>query len=307
MDRARPRHGRRRRSRRERAGCAKASGSSSDPSRARPTDALPDESVAFEVLHVDDDDRRRRQAPGLVVHPARGHEGGTLVNGLLARGLFRRDVWGGGADDAEHVRPGIVHRLDKGTSGVMVVARTAARARGAEGAVSGALHRARVRGHRRRDAPRRRRSSTLHGRHPRDRLRFTTRVARGKRAVTHVRVLGSAARRDPRGVHARDGADPPDPRAPRPRAARRCSAIRSTASRPRTRSCARSAERLGHQALHARVLGFVHPGRAAPIRFEAPPPADFARGAGRASADYSAALTSGLSEPCRRAGTGGGA
>jgi 23S rRNA pseudouridine1911/1915/1917 synthase len=51
---------------------------------------------------------------GLVVHPAPGHAGGTLVHGLLAR-----DIAGG---DAE--RPGIVHRLDRDTSGLMVVARS---------------------------------------------------------------------------------------------------------------------------------------------------------------------------------------
>ena len=51
---------------------------------------------------------------GLVVHPAPGHATGTLVHGLLAR-----DIAGGDAD-----RPGIVHRLDRDTSGLMVVART---------------------------------------------------------------------------------------------------------------------------------------------------------------------------------------
>jgi 23S rRNA pseudouridine1911/1915/1917 synthase len=51
---------------------------------------------------------------GLVVHPAPGHSTGTLVHGLLAH-----DVAGGDAD-----RPGIVHRLDRGTSGLMVVARS---------------------------------------------------------------------------------------------------------------------------------------------------------------------------------------
>jgi 23S rRNA pseudouridine1911/1915/1917 synthase len=52
---------------------------------------------------------------GLVVHPAPGHEGGTLVNALLARGIA-------GGDDPE--RPGIVHRLDRDTSGLLVAARS---------------------------------------------------------------------------------------------------------------------------------------------------------------------------------------
>jgi 23S rRNA pseudouridine1911/1915/1917 synthase len=52
---------------------------------------------------------------GLVVHPSPGHESGTLVHALLARGI-------GGGEDPE--RPGIVHRLDRDTSGLMVVARS---------------------------------------------------------------------------------------------------------------------------------------------------------------------------------------
>ena len=178
-------------------------------------------------------------------------------------------------DDAAHVRPGIVHRLDKGTSGVMVVARTAGareelkaqfQAHSIERAYEAiVVGRAEAQTF-----------STMHGRHPRDRLRFTTRVSRGKRAVTHVRVLGGPARRHPRRVHARDGAHAPDPRAPCARAARRCSATRSTASLRRDPEVRAVAERLGHQALHARVLGLVHPASRRPIRFEAPPPADFA-------------------------------
>ena len=55
--------------------------------------------------------------PGLVVHPAVGHRDGTLVNALL----FHSKEWGGEAD-----RPGLVHRLDKDTSGVLVVAKNEA-------------------------------------------------------------------------------------------------------------------------------------------------------------------------------------
>jgi 23S rRNA pseudouridine1911/1915/1917 synthase len=53
--------------------------------------------------------------PGVVVHPAPGHEGGTLVHGLLAYGAE-------GGEEAD--RPGIVHRLDRDTSGLLVVARS---------------------------------------------------------------------------------------------------------------------------------------------------------------------------------------
>lgn len=54
---------------------------------------------------------------GMVVHPAPGHRGGTLVNALLGRGAALSDLGGG-------FRPGIVHRLDKDTSGLLLVAKT---------------------------------------------------------------------------------------------------------------------------------------------------------------------------------------
>jgi 23S rRNA pseudouridine1911/1915/1917 synthase len=59
---------------------------------------------------------------GLVVHPGAGHHGGTLVGGLLSRFPDIAELVEAGVCPAD--RPGIVHRLDKGTSGLMVVART---------------------------------------------------------------------------------------------------------------------------------------------------------------------------------------
>ncbi len=78
---------------------------------------LPDPSVAFAVLHEDDDLLIIDKPAGLVVHPGAGNPDGTLVNGLLAR-------YPGIATVGSPERPGIVHRLDKGTSGVLAVART---------------------------------------------------------------------------------------------------------------------------------------------------------------------------------------
>ncbi|SHH83076.1 RluA family pseudouridine synthase [Desulfofustis glycolicus] len=75
--------------------------------------------VDFTVLHEDDALLVVAKPPGLVVHPGSGNRDGTLINGLLYR--FRALA---GVGDA--ARPGIVHRLDKDTSGVLVVARTAA-------------------------------------------------------------------------------------------------------------------------------------------------------------------------------------
>jgi 23S rRNA pseudouridine1911/1915/1917 synthase len=74
--------------------------------------------MALEILHEDDDVVVVDKPPGLVVHPAAGNPDQTLVNALLAHcGEGLRAVGGAG-------RPGIVHRLDKDTSGLMVVAKT---------------------------------------------------------------------------------------------------------------------------------------------------------------------------------------
>ena len=77
----------------------------------------PDPSVAFTVVHVDDDVIVIDKPAGLVVHPGAGTPDGTLVNGLLARFPEIASVGQPG-------RPGIVHRLDAGTTGLLVVART---------------------------------------------------------------------------------------------------------------------------------------------------------------------------------------
>jgi 23S rRNA pseudouridine1911/1915/1917 synthase len=210
-----------------------------------------------------------------VVHPAKGHATGTLVNALLARGGFER----GAADPRDpigHLRPGIVHRLDKGTSGLLVVAKDEATREALKGLfarhaierayvaiVVGEAHDARI--------------ETLHGRHPADRRRFTTRVAAGKRAVTEVRVLerlGDATLVECRlatgrthqiRVHLTECLATPvlgDPAYGKP------------PSDPALRAIASS---LGHQALHARVLGFVHPATGEAVRWESEPPPDFRR------------------------------
>jgi 23S rRNA pseudouridine1911/1915/1917 synthase len=75
------------------------------------------EPVEFTVLHADDDVVVLSKPAGLVVHPGAGHPTGTLVGGLLDR---FPDIAGVG----DPMRPGIVHRLDRDTSGLMVVART---------------------------------------------------------------------------------------------------------------------------------------------------------------------------------------
>jgi len=237
-----------------------------EPMPPAKTEARPEEGVVFTVLYVDDDLVVVDKPAGLVVHPARGHAGGTLVNGLLALGFFH-------AEETADERPGIVHRLDKGTSGVMVVARTPAareklKAQFQAHSIERA-YRALVVGEAREGT-----HDTLHGRHPRDRMRFTTRLPRGKRAVTQVRVLDrlpgathvectlQTGRTHQIRVHLAESGTPVlgDPVYGRT---------------PRDERIRAVGDGLGHQALHARLLGFVHPTSGCLVRFESEPPADF--------------------------------
>ena len=77
------------------------------------------EDIPLDILFEDDHLLVLAKPPGLVVHPGSGHHRGTLVNGLVYHCQTICEV-------GDELRPGIVHRLDKDTSGVMVVAKTAA-------------------------------------------------------------------------------------------------------------------------------------------------------------------------------------
>jgi 23S rRNA pseudouridine1911/1915/1917 synthase len=90
---------------------------------ASPAGLSPDPSVDVTVVWEDADVVVVDKPAGLVVHPGAGNRGGTLVQGILARypEVASLGTLPGAAD-----RPGVVHRLDKGTSGLLVVARTAA-------------------------------------------------------------------------------------------------------------------------------------------------------------------------------------
>lgn len=87
-----------------------------------PTQALP-EHIPLDVLYEDDALIAVNKPPGMATHPAPGQLRGTLVNALLARLPLPEQE---GAEGPQGYRPGIVHRLDIGTSGVIVVAKTVA-------------------------------------------------------------------------------------------------------------------------------------------------------------------------------------
>lgn len=232
------------------------------PSEAEPED------IPLPIVYEDDDLLVVDKPAGLVVHPAKGHARGTLVNAVL----FHADV----DDENDPLRPGIVHRIDRFTSGLLVVAKSPA----AREALI-----ARFRAH---DIERSYVAltegvppaavtyDTLYNRHPVDRVRFSSKVREGKRAVTHARVLESLAgasaayvrcnletgRTHQIRAHLSDAGFPllGDPLYGR------------RARDPRVRAVA---EALGRQALHAEVLGFAHPITGRALRFESEPPEDF--------------------------------
>ncbi len=151
----------------------------------RPAEPLPQQ-MPLEVLFEDRHLLVLVKPPGLVVHPAPGNPDGTLVNALLHR---CRDLSGIGGVQ----RPGIVHRLDRDTSGVMLVSKTDAAHRrlsemfGAHQVEKTYLALA-VRGSQIKPLADEGRFDTGFGRHPVQRRRFTSRMEGGKRAITDWRV-----------------------------------------------------------------------------------------------------------------------
>ena len=236
---------------------------------ARPQD------IPLDIVFEDEEVAVIDKPAGMVVHPAPGHPDGTLVNALLHH---MSDLSGIGGE----LRPGIVHRLDRDTSGLMAVAKTDR----AHAALSGALRERRVTriylaalwG-----APR---QSALTvdqpvGRHPRDRLRMAV-VEGGREARTHFRLIESwraasfcEARLDTGRTHQI-----------RVHAAAIGHPVVGDSlygagrekgfAGPQRPWAAALARRTPRQFLHARELGFAHPVSGAPLSFESPLPPDLA-------------------------------
>ena len=224
------------------------------------------QAIPLQVLFEDDQLIVLDKPAGLVVHPAPGHPDGTLVNALL----HHAEVQGG----SDPLRPGIVHRLDKDTSGVMVVAKTSrAHERLVEMFQQHSLERAYLAIALGRP-PQSIRYETLHGRHPSNRKKFTSRSDRGRRAVTDLESIellhGSAlvrcrletGRTHQIRVHLAEHGHPVlgDP------------LYGKSIGDPELR---RVGAELGRQALHAAVLAFDHPITGEAMRFETEPPEDF--------------------------------
>jgi 23S rRNA pseudouridine1911/1915/1917 synthase len=222
-----------------------------------PTRLTP-EPMELRIVHEDGDLVVIDKPPGLVVHPGPGHATGTLVHGLLARGEGWSTI--GGTE-----RPGIVHRLDRDTSGLMVVARNdrAHRelARQLQERQMRRTYRAIVVGQ---VADQAARIDAPIGRDPRHRQRMAV-VAQGREAITEFRRLQLAPGH---------------------------SLLRLTLETGRTHQIrvhlayirhpvlgdpiyGRRSPLIGRPALHAEALTLRHPRTGKPMTWETPPPADF--------------------------------
>lgn len=158
-----------------------------------PVPAIPEpEDIALDIVFEDDDMLVVNKRPGMVVHPAPGHFSGTLVNALL---FHCPDLSGIGGV----ARPGIVHRLDQDTSGLIVVAKSQKAMDGLVKAFSShknieKTYLAVVHGRPRLDAGR---IENLIGRHPVDRKRMAIVEKNGKVAITNYRVKNLTAHCSP--------------------------------------------------------------------------------------------------------------
>jgi 23S rRNA pseudouridine1911/1915/1917 synthase len=227
---------------------------------------LEPEAIALEILFEDADLIVIDKAAGMVVHPSPGHSSGTLVNALLHH---CGDLAGIGGVE----RPGIVHRLDKGTSGVLVAAKNDDTHRHLaeqfhEHTIE-RVYRAVVRGTPRIDEGRIDRAI---GRHPKDRKRMSVRGTAARAAQTAWRV----AQRFPKSQRVLLDIFPETGRTHQIRVHLASAGLPIVGDSVYGRSRGGEPE-LDRPALHAAILGFVHPRTGEKMRFEAALPADFSK------------------------------
>jgi 23S rRNA pseudouridine1911/1915/1917 synthase len=242
-----------------------------------PVPAAPQpQSIPFAILHEDEDLIVLDKPAGLVVHPAPGNEEGTLVNALLAHCGETLPGIGG------EKRPGIVHRLDKDTSGVMVVAKTEAALQALSSAFAArTLDRAYLALCWGLPVPSAGEIEGAIGRDPRDRKRMAIVRSGGRAALTRYRTLRSwqvsvallecrlaTGRTHQIRVHL---AGRGHPLVGDPVYLRRIPAGAKGLAAPLRHALLD----FPRQALHAARLGFTHPRTGQLLSFETPPPPDF--------------------------------
>jgi 23S rRNA pseudouridine1911/1915/1917 synthase len=225
-----------------------------------PTSLQPSpEQIPLEVLYEDDDFLVVVKPAGMVVHPAPGHSSGTLVHALLGRG-------GSWSSTGGAARPGIVHRLDRGTSGLMLAARSDAAHRALSTQLAtrtlSRTYLAIVRG---RPVPEAGAVEGAIGRDPRERKRMAV-VEGGRAARTRYRTVESRSRYSLLEVDLDTG---------------RTHQIRvhlAALGHPVAGDETYGGRRPGEPRrpmLHAARLRLRHPRTGEALEFEAPPPADF--------------------------------
>ena len=232
--------------------------------------AVEPEPLALHVLHEDAELLVVDKPAGLVMHPGPGHWTGTLLNALVHHVGHRDGAEPRGGGDGRRLRPGLVHRLDKGTSGVLVIAKTDAAHRDLSRQFRAhSVHRvylALVAGAVRRGGL----IDRALGRDTRDRRQVSARSAAPRRAVTEFRV---AERLGPEAtlVEAR-------PRTGRMHQIRvHLASIGHAVLGDASYGAGPTDPTLGRPMLHAAVLGFVHPATGEYTEFRAPLPADMER------------------------------